>query len=98
MFIISSSPIKAGFMPKRRIEIPEKEFEEKRFTAAKDILAGALTHEKIEAMGDSIQRQAVVFNCISIADTLLEELGYARKVNPDHTTVRNLKDILKDDK
>lgn len=84
-------------MAKYRLEVSDKEFFEKRYECAKEILAGAITHEKIDTMGDSIQRQALVFNCISIADLLMEELGYQRKMNPDHASVRNLKDLLKEE-
>lgn len=85
-------------MPKYRLEVSDKEYFEKRYECAKEILAGAISHEKIEQMGDSsVQRQAIVFNCITLADMLMEELGYARKMNPDHASVRNLKDLLREE-
>lgn len=84
-------------MLKNRIEIGDKEYYEKRYEVSKEILAGAITHEKIDTMGDTIQRQSLVFNCIAIADILLEELGYTRKMSSDHASIRNLKDLLQNE-
>lgn len=78
-------------------QISHKEYQQKRFEAAKDLLCSAINQvEKFNAIGEDKQLQSLVSNCIFLADTLISELGFV-KSDPETSSVRSLKSILEAD-
>lgn len=88
----------------RICEIKEKEYLDKKFEAAKEIIGVMLSQHPPEYTIDARKRGSLIFNTCAIADDLLQELGYrvaGKKVskNPNEmTAMRKLEDILVEDK
>jgi hypothetical protein len=82
-----------------KIEVTDKEYFQKRYEISKNILSSVLTHEKLETLTEVKQQTSMIFNCISLADVLLKELGYFYKSNApkDETSMHKLSDILNDE-
>ena len=84
-------------------ELDEKEFLLKKLEAAKEILPVLLSQHPPEYVIDVKKRSSVIYNCVSIASDLLNEVGFivkgASKAVPeeDRTAIRKLEDILKED-
>lgn len=87
-----------------KAQISSQEFLQKRYEIAKDILASAVTASEIQN-GDSKLRSSMIFNCIQMADSLLEEL-YLSPFGPNETneevlaknsekSIHKIADILK---
>lgn len=90
------------------IELDEKDYMEKKFQAAKEILPTLLSQYPPEYVIDKKKRGSVIYNCVAIAGALLDEVGYIPKGKPhflgggeddseDKTAIRNLGDLLKED-
>ncbi len=78
----------------KTIPLAPKDYQQKRYEAAKDLLAAALPRlEQFNAIGDDRQLESIVANCVFLADHLLGELGYY-KHDPSKSSVHNIKDIL----
>lgn len=77
-------------------EISSKEFQEKRYQISKDILASVLTAEALEKGVDIKRRVNLIFNCILVANTLMDELGYYIQgpKTEEGSRMRKLQDIL----
>lgn len=78
----------------RPIVVSLKEYQDKRFEASKELLASALHKlDNFNAIGDDKRLESIVSNCVFLADSLLNELGYVAK---DHDTpkVHSLQAIL----
>lgn len=83
------------------VELTGKEFLEKRFEAAKEILPMLLNKNDLEYIVDSRKRTSLIFHAVKIADNLLAEVGYTFKGsenqiqnNEDLTAIRKLSDLL----
>jgi hypothetical protein len=61
---------------KPQVYIPPSEYQQKRYETARDIIASVATADKISTIAEDKQRDSLIFNCILLADALLEELGY----------------------
>ena len=91
----------------RLCEIREKEYLDKKFEAAKEILPVMLEKVDISYITDVRKRGSLIFNSVMVADHLLQELGYRikgqasgshQKPGQDATAIRNLGEMLKDEK
>lgn len=86
----------------KRIKISEKDYQEKLFEVAKTLLPSMVDKQTEAYLVDRKKRGSLVFNCVAVAQHLLEELGYEDSdsdVIPgqDQTAIRNLNDILSED-
>lgn len=83
-------------MPADKFEISSEEYQQKRYEICKDMLSSILTIEYLEKGHDSKRRVNLIFNCMTMANNLMEELGYySRGPKTDEgTSVRRLKDIF----
>lgn len=84
----------------KKIEIPESEFYEKRYDLAKSIIANVVTKENIDSLNEAKLQASLIFNCISLSDALLKELGYFYKskiAHKDETSIHKLTDLLNKD-
>jgi len=83
-------------LPTNKIVVSTKEFEKLRYDTTLRIMAGVVTLEKLDAMEEHKQRQSLIYNCLLLADAMLDELGYQKTSGPlqDKTGTRNLKDLL----
>lgn len=83
---------------RNRIQVTPQDYLQKRYEVAKDVLSGVITQEKLDSFSEAKQQESLIFNCISLADTLLKELGYFYKTNnaqaQDETSVRNLSELM----
>lgn len=80
-----------------KIEISEQEYHEKRFEIAKSLLSNVVSQENIDSFNEAKLQGSVLFNCISLSDALLKELGYfykSKNVMKDETSVHKLSDLL----
>ncbi|MBY0413642.1 MAG: hypothetical protein K2Q18_05735 [Bdellovibrionales bacterium] len=79
-----------------KFEISAQEYQEKKYQISKDILASVLTHEYLEKGVEFKRRVNLIFNCILVANNLMDELGYHVKGNKtdEGTSIRKLQDIL----
>lgn len=89
----------------RLCEIKEKEYLDKKFEAAKEILPVLLDKVDSAYITDVRKRGSLIFNSVAVADHLLQELGYRVKGSstsqaPDQesTAIRKLSDMLKNEK
>jgi len=86
----------------RICEIKEKEYLDKKFEAAKQIIPVMLTQYPPEYVIDPKKRASLIFNGVSIAENLLQELGYRiagapvsnRPPGQDSTAIRKLGDMF----
>lgn len=85
----------------RICEIKEKEYLDKKFEAAKEILPVLLNSVSQEYISDKKKRESLVYNSTIIADTLLRELGYRFKGQPkqieeeyDITAINEINDLI----
>lgn len=91
----------------RLCEISEKEYLDRKFEAAKEVLPTMLDKVDIAYITDVRKRGSLIFNTCAIADHLLQELGYRVKGNAtaasmgqaeqDSTGIRKLSEMLLDD-
>ena len=83
-------------LPSNKIVVTTKEFEKLRYETTLKIISGVVTLEKLDSMEEHKQRQSLIYNCLLLADAMLEELGYQKTSGPlqDKTGTRNLKDLL----
>ena len=83
-------------LPANKIVVSTKEFEKLRYDTTLSIISGVVTLEKLDSMEEHKQRQALIYNCLLLADAMLDELGYVKTTGPiqDKTGTRNLKDLL----
>lgn len=83
-------------LPANKIVVSTKEYEKLRLDTTVRFISGVVTLEKLDSMEEHKQRQALIYNCLLLADALLEELGYQKTTGPlqDKTGARNLKDLL----
>lgn len=89
----------------RLCEIREKEYLDKKFEAAKEILPVMLNKVDVAYINDVRKRGSLIFNAVAVADHLLQELGYrikgqatAQGQSQEATAIRKLGDMLKEDK
>ena len=84
-----------------RFELSAKEYQQKRYEISKDILASVLSVDYLEKGVEFKRRINLIFNCMQVANNLMDELGYhvQGKKTDEGTSVRKLQDILdnKDD-
>lgn len=79
---------------KPRISITPKDYQDKRFEASKELLASALNKlDNFNAIGDDKRLESMVSNCIFLADTLLNELGYVSR-EKDQSKVHSIQSLL----
>lgn len=88
---------------KTRIKLPKQEYRQKRYEVSKSTMASVISKEGIEFATDSKQRESFIFNCVLLADSLLEELGYFEEGSPEsahgeETSIKRLSDILGSEK
>ncbi len=79
-----------------KFELTPEQYQEKKYEISKDILASVLTVEYLENGVEFKRRANLIFNCILVANNLMEELGYNVKgaKTDEGTSVRRLKDIF----
>jgi hypothetical protein len=84
-----------------KFELSAKAYQEKKYEVSKEILASVLTVEYLEKGVEFKRRVNLIFNCILVANNLMDELGYYVQGNKtdEGTSIRKLQDILdnKDD-
>jgi predicted metal-binding transcription factor (methanogenesis marker protein 9) len=81
-----------------KIEISENEYCDKRYEIARSLLANVVTRENIDSLNEAKVSASIIFNCISLSDSLLKELGYyykTKNAQKDETSVHSLSDLLK---
>jgi hypothetical protein len=59
---------------KVKITVSSKEYHQKRYEIAKDLLAAVISREYLE-MTDSKLHESMTYNSVHLADALLNELG-----------------------
>lgn len=81
-----------------KIEISEQEYCDKRYEVARSLLANVVNRENIDSLNEAKLQASVIFNCISLSDSFLKELGYFYKSKhsaKDETSVHSLNELLK---
>lgn len=83
-------------MSQEKFELTPQAFQEKRYEISKDILSSVLTVDYLEKGVEFKRRLNLIFNCILVANNLMDELGYFIKgpKTDEGTSVRKLQDIL----
>lgn len=61
--------------------IDPREYQQKRYEISKDLLTSYYTSISIERLIDDKQRDSVIFNCIQLADMLMNDLGYVAQAS-----------------
>lgn len=86
----------------RLCEVKEKEYLDKKFEAAKEILPVMLDKVDVAYITDIRKRGSLIYNTVAVADHLLQELGYrvrgsesAKGKTDEATAIRKLEDMLK---
>lgn len=86
----------------KKIKISAEDYQEKLFDVAKTLLPSMVDKQTESYLVDRKKRGSLVFNCVAVAQHLLEELGYEDTdtgviAGEDQTTIRNLNDILREE-
>lgn len=80
-----------------KIEISEEEYLEKRYDIAKSLLSNVVNSENLDSFNEAKKQASILFNCISLTDALLKELGYyykSKNVAKDETSIHKLSDLI----
>jgi hypothetical protein len=79
-----------------KFELSAKDYQEKKYEISKEILASVLSVDYLEKGVEFKRRINLIFNCILVANNLMDELGYyvQGKKTDEGTSIRKLQDIL----